>query len=96
MLIPAFAELATHPDILEVSVIARSHPKWGERPMAFVILHPQKADKWAGRHAEFEKDLKAHARKKLPGFACPEWVAVVPELPVSVIFLYLRVAAGCL
>ncbi|PIL24412.1 transporter [Ganoderma sinense ZZ0214-1] len=74
-------ELATHPDVLEASVVARSHPKWGERAMAFVILHPQKADKWAGKHAEFEKDLKTHARKKLPGFACPEWVAVVPELP---------------
>ena len=76
-------ELATHPDVLEVSVVARSHPKWGERPMAFVILHPQKAEKWAGRHGEFEKDLKAHARKRLPGFACPEWVSVVKELPVS-------------
>ncbi|RPD66601.1 AMP-dependent synthetase and ligase [Lentinus tigrinus ALCF2SS1-6] len=74
-------ELASHPDVLEVSVIARSHPKWGERPMAFVILHPQKAEKWAGRLAEFEKDLKAHARKRLPGFACPEWVSVVQELP---------------
>ncbi|KAI0807675.1 acetyl-CoA synthetase-like protein [Fomes fomentarius] len=74
-------ELATHPDVLEVSVVARSHPKWGERPMAFVLLHPQKADKWARRHAEFEKDLKAHARQRLPGFACPEWVSVVQELP---------------
>ncbi|KAI0748366.1 AMP-dependent synthetase and ligase [Daedaleopsis nitida] len=74
-------ELASHPDVLEVSVVARSHPKWGERPMAFVLLHPQKAEQWAGRHAEFEKDLKAHARKRLPGFACPEWVSVVPELP---------------
>lgn len=50
--------------------------------MAFVLLHPQKADKWARRHAEFEKDLKAHARKRLPGFACPEWVCIVQELPV--------------
>ncbi len=62
--------------------------------MAFVILHSQKAEKWAGRHAEFEKDLKAHARKRLPGFACPEWVVVVPELPVSAAFRYLRVAEG--
>ena len=46
--------------------MARSHPKWGERPMAFVILHPQKADKWAGRHAEFEKDLKEHGDKVSP------------------------------
>lgn len=24
-------ELAGHPDVLEVSVVARPHPKWGER-----------------------------------------------------------------
>ncbi|KAI0823561.1 acetyl-CoA synthetase-like protein [Trametes gibbosa] len=74
-------ELASHPDVLEVSVVARAHKKWGERPMAFVILHPQKAAKWAERHAEFEQDLKRHARNRLPGFACPEWVSVVEELP---------------
>ncbi|KAI0371667.1 acetyl-CoA synthetase-like protein [Pilatotrama ljubarskyi] len=74
-------ELASHPDVLEVSVVARPHPKWGERPMAFVILHPQKKAKWEGRYAAFEQDLKKHARGRLPGFACPEWVAVVDELP---------------
>jgi len=51
--------------------------------MAFVILNPQHADKWDGRHHEFSKDLKEYARARLPGFACPEWVEVVPELPVS-------------
>ncbi|KAG6836817.1 hypothetical protein H0H93_002839 [Arthromyces matolae] len=76
-------ELATHPDILEVTVVARSHPKWGERPMAFVVLHPQHAAKWVGRQAQFSAELKGHARKKLPGFACPEWVEVVQDLPVS-------------
>ena len=76
-------ELASHPDILEVSVVARPHPKWGERPMAFVILNPQYADKWIGRYHEFSKNLKEYARTRLPGFACPEWVEVVPELPVS-------------
>ncbi|KAJ8084181.1 hypothetical protein PM082_002948 [Marasmius tenuissimus] len=74
-------ELATHPHVLEVSVVARLHPKWGERPMAFVILHPQQAKQWAGRDQEFEKDLKKHAKTRLPGFACPEWVQVVKELP---------------
>ena len=78
--------MSTHPDVLEVSVVARAHPKWGERPMAFVILHPQKAHKWEGRHGAFEQDLKKHARTRLPGFACPEWVAVVDELPVSASF----------
>ncbi|GLB36300.1 putative AMP-binding enzyme C-terminal domain [Lyophyllum shimeji] len=74
-------ELASHPHVLEVTVVARKHIKWGERPMAFVVLHPQHASKWAGRHHDFADDLKAHAKARLPGFACPEWVEVVPELP---------------
>ncbi|THU86530.1 acetyl-CoA synthetase-like protein [Dendrothele bispora CBS 962.96] len=76
-------ELASHPHVLEVSVVARSHPKWGERPMAFVTLHPQHVAKWRGEKGEkeFGEDLKKHARKRLPGFACPEWVRVVGELP---------------
>ena len=77
------AELASHPHVLEVSVVARSHIKWGERPMAFVVLHPRHASQWRGRHDEFANDLKEHAKSRLPGFARPEWVEVVLELPVS-------------
>lgn len=76
-------ELASHPDVLEVSVIARLHEKWGERPMAFVVLHPQHVAKWKGRHADFFESLKTHAKTRLPGFACPEWCEVVPDLPVN-------------
>jgi len=61
--------------------VARSHVKWGERPMAFVVLHPQFVSTWKGRHDDFVKELKAHAKERLPGFACPEWVEVVQELP---------------
>ncbi|PPQ89595.1 LOW QUALITY PROTEIN: hypothetical protein CVT25_012340 [Psilocybe cyanescens] len=74
-------ELSSHPHVLEVSVVARNHVKWGERPMAFVVLHPQHVSTWRGRHHVFEKNLKEHAKSRLPGFACPEWVEVVPELP---------------
>ncbi|KDQ63757.1 hypothetical protein JAAARDRAFT_148420 [Jaapia argillacea MUCL 33604] len=74
-------ELSEHPDILEVSVVARPHIKWGERPMAFVVLRHDGEKKWAGRLDEFAADLKKHAKKRLPGFACPEWVDVVQELP---------------
>jgi acyl-coenzyme A synthetase/AMP-(fatty) acid ligase len=81
------AELASHPDVLEVSVVAREHPKWGERPMAFVILHVEPAKRWAGKHVEFSLELKAHARQRLSGFAVPEWVAVVEELPVCHVIL---------
>ncbi|KII93264.1 hypothetical protein PLICRDRAFT_384862 [Plicaturopsis crispa FD-325 SS-3] len=74
-------ELASHPHILEVSVVARPHPKWGERPMAFVVIHPQHSARWHGRHGEFHQELKKHVRGRLPGFAHPEWVEVVKELP---------------
>jgi acyl-coenzyme A synthetase/AMP-(fatty) acid ligase len=51
--------------------------------MAFVILHPHHATNWLGRDQEFTKELKDHAKARLPGFACPEWVEIVSELPVS-------------
>lgn len=76
------SELASHPDIMEVSVVARNHIKWGERPHAFVILKSQAISKWEGRHDVFSDELKAHAKVRLPGFACPEWVQIVKELPV--------------
>jgi len=74
-------ELANHPHVLEVSVVARPHTRWGERPMAFVILRLEHVQTWVGNHAGFEVELKRHARKFLPGFACPEWVQVVDKLP---------------
>ncbi|KAG1757416.1 hypothetical protein EDB19DRAFT_1900942 [Suillus lakei] len=74
-------ELSSHPHVLEVSVVARSHPKWGERPMAFVLLRPEHASKWKDSHDGFATELIRHARALLPGFACPEWVQIVDELP---------------
>ena len=68
-------------------MVARSHVKWGERPMAFVILRPQFVSFWKGQHHDFAEELKAHAKKKLPGFACPEWVEIVEELPVNFVFI---------
>ena len=51
--------------------------------MAFIILKKDASQKWQGRHDAFAAELKTHARGRLPGFACPEWVQVVEELPVS-------------
>jgi acyl-coenzyme A synthetase/AMP-(fatty) acid ligase len=50
--------------------------------MAFVILKPDHMATWKGKHDQFEAELKKHARGRLPGFACPEWVQVVSDLPV--------------
>lgn len=49
--------------------------------MAFVILHPHSAFQAADRREHFEKELKAFSAKGLPGFARPEWVVVLEELP---------------
>lgn len=67
-----------------MAVVARSHPKWGERPMAFVILHKHHAKVWDGKQDEFAQELKQHVKTRLPGFACPEWVQVVEDLPVII------------
>ncbi|EJU01917.1 AMP-dependent synthetase and ligase [Dacryopinax primogenitus] len=73
--------LSKFPPVLEATVVARPHEKWGERPMAFVILHSHEEGKWKGKDKEFEIELKKFARQSLPGFAVPEWVAIVKELP---------------
>ncbi|KAI5122560.1 hypothetical protein M0805_004779 [Coniferiporia weirii] len=74
-------ELAEHAAVLEVAVVARPHSKWGERPMAFVTLTLAAEKEYAGRHHTFEAELKKFAKTRLPGFACPEWVKIVDELP---------------
>jgi hypothetical protein len=51
--------------------------------MAFVLLRPEHAPKWKDNHDGFASELIRHARTLLPGFACPEWVQIVDELPVS-------------
>lgn len=72
------AELSSHPDVHEIAVVARAHEKFGERPHAFVVL--KDGAKWHGKHADFEGHLKKFAKTKMPGFAVPEWIEVVPEL----------------
>lgn len=49
--------------------------------MAWVILHPSSEPKWEAKEKEFEKELIRFAKQRLPGFACPEWVHIVKELP---------------
>jgi fatty-acyl-CoA synthase len=64
--------IASHPDVLEVAVIAVPDEKWGEVPKAFVALKP-------GRSATSE-DVIAHCRERLARFKCPKAVEFT-ELP---------------
>lgn len=63
-----------HPSVLEASVVAMPHPKWGESPCAFVTV---KKDEKAIKEA----DIIAHCRRNLPGFMVPKRVQFLDELP---------------
>jgi acyl-CoA synthetase (AMP-forming)/AMP-acid ligase II len=70
-----------HPDVLECAVVARPHEKYGERAHSFIIIRPHSADKWLRNPDQFAVELKAFCKPLLPGFARPEWVEIVTELP---------------
>ena len=72
---PAEVENAmnAHSAVKEVGVIGVPHARWGETPMAIVVLRP-------GHSAE-PADLIAFTRDRLAHYKCPTSVVLVNELP---------------
>ena len=64
--------LAAHPAVMEAAVVAGPDPKWGEVPVAFVVLKPDASTS--------EAELIAHARAALAHFKAPKKI-VFGELP---------------
>jgi fatty-acyl-CoA synthase len=62
--------VASHPDVLEVAVIAVPDERWGEVPKAFVTLKDG--------HSATADDIVAHVRARLAHFKCPKSVAFGP------------------
>jgi fatty-acyl-CoA synthase len=58
---------------MEAAVVCMAHEKWGETPVAHVVLR-------AGAQATAEQ-LRAHCRAQLAGFKVPSAVHFVAELP---------------
>jgi fatty-acyl-CoA synthase len=64
--------LLTHPLVREAAVVASPSEKWGERPVAYVVL---------AQHAGHPPDLQSHCRSRIAHFKCPEAIHVVDDLP---------------
>ncbi len=67
------AVLYSHPDILECAVIAKADEKWGEVPMAFVVLK-EAAEVSPQAIIDF-------ARSNLAHFKAPKEVSIIDEFP---------------
>ncbi|MGE2732048.1 fatty-acid--CoA ligase FadD5 [Mycolicibacterium vaccae] len=71
--------LAAHPDIVEVSVVGRAHPKWGEVPVAVVVLRSS-LNSASGDTLRLE-DLDEFLTERLARYKHPKALEVVDTLP---------------
>ncbi|MER7005400.1 long-chain fatty acid--CoA ligase [Dactylosporangium sp. NPDC000555] len=65
--------LLEHPDVIDAAVIGKPHQKWGEVPLAYVVLRKGSPDD--------EDRLRLHTSGRLARFKQPAEYAFVSELP---------------
>lgn len=66
-------EIMAHDKVAEAAVIAKAHPKWGERPLACVVRHE-------GADLD-EAELVAFLKQRLEKWMLPEAVTFIDEIP---------------
>ena len=66
--------LGTHPDVVEVAVIGRDDPEWGQVVVAVVV--PRDSDEPPTLDA-----LRDHVKAQLPAFAAPRSLELADALP---------------
>jgi fatty-acyl-CoA synthase len=67
------AALYAHPAVLECAVVAAPDDRWGEVPVAILVLKPG--------HAASEEELAEHCRQRLAGFKLPRRFEFREQLP---------------
>ncbi|HEX6568082.1 MAG TPA: long-chain fatty acid--CoA ligase [Acidimicrobiales bacterium] len=69
-------ELMAHPQVAEAAVIGVADARWGERPVACVVLRPG-----AEATAATKVDLLAHLEQRVPRWWLPDEVVFVDQIP---------------
>lgn len=76
--------LMGHPSVKEAAVIAVPHPKWGERPLAAVVLHE-------GARATPE-ELRAYLADRFPKWWLPDAFVFIDQIPRNATGKFLKSA----
>jgi fatty-acyl-CoA synthase len=67
------AAILTHPSVMEVAVVSIPDPKWGEVPMAFIVLKPDVQCS--------EREIVGVCRERLSHYKVPKVIKFVLSLP---------------
>jgi fatty-acyl-CoA synthase len=67
--------IMAHPKVLEASVVGLAHPKWQERPVAFVVPKPEHAESLT------ETEIRDFLTTKVARWWIPDEVRFIAEIP---------------
>jgi fatty-acyl-CoA synthase len=74
--------LMAHPAVFEAAVVGVPHPKWDERPLAFVVTKPEKTVS--------KEELLAHLAQYYPRWWMPDDVLFLAEIPKTTVGKFLK------